>query len=96
MAPLGCRSFQKPSSPMTAIGVSANIGNRGCRPTAALRQRRRQRPDDRAIARKRTPICGGAMRIIAFITDAPTVCDILVHLGEFTAPPRIAPARVPK
>jgi hypothetical protein len=66
------------------------------RPTAALRQSRRQRPDDRAIARKRTPICSGAMRIIAFITDAPTVCDILVHLGEFTAPPRIAPARMPK
>jgi hypothetical protein len=36
------------------------------------------------------------MRIIAFITDAPTVCDILVHLGECTAPPRIAPVRVPK
>jgi hypothetical protein len=35
------------------------------------------------------------MRIIAFITDAPTVCDILAHLGEFTAPTRIAPARVP-
>jgi hypothetical protein len=35
------------------------------------------------------------MRIIAFITDAPTVCDILAHLGELTAPPRIAPARGP-
>jgi hypothetical protein len=23
------------------------------------------------------------MRIIAFITDTPTVCDILVHLGDF-------------
>ena len=41
------------------------------------------------------PICGGAMRIIAFITDAPTVRDLLVHLGEPTAPPRIAPARGP-
>ncbi len=35
------------------------------------------------------------MRSIAFITDAPTVRDILVHLGEPTAPPRIAPARGP-
>jgi hypothetical protein len=33
------------------------------------------------------------MRIIAFITDGPTVRDILDHLGEPTAPPRIAPAR---
>ena len=39
--------------------------------------------------------CGGAMRIIAFITDAPTVRDILAHLGEPTALPRIAPARAP-
>ena len=35
------------------------------------------------------------MRIIAFITDGPTVRDILGHLGEPTAPPRIAPARGP-
>jgi hypothetical protein len=35
------------------------------------------------------------MRIIAFITTAPTVRDILVHLGEPTAPPRVAPARGP-
>ena len=35
------------------------------------------------------------MRIIAFITDGPTLRDILVHLGEPTAPPRIAPARGP-
>jgi hypothetical protein len=41
------------------------------------------------------PDCGGAMRIIAFITDAPTVRDILDHLGEPTMPPRIAPARGP-
>jgi hypothetical protein len=41
------------------------------------------------------PRCGGAMRIIAFITDASTICNILVHLGEPTAPPRIAPARGP-
>ena len=36
-----------------------------------------------------------AHRIIAFITDAATVCGILAHLGEPTAPPRIAPARAP-
>jgi hypothetical protein len=41
------------------------------------------------------PDCGGAMRIIAFITDSPTVRDILGHRGEPTAPPRIAPARGP-
>jgi hypothetical protein len=39
--------------------------------------------------------CGADMRIIAFITDGPTVRDILAHLGEPTAPPRIAPARGP-
>jgi hypothetical protein len=41
------------------------------------------------------PTCGGAMRILAFITDTATVRDILAHLGEPTAPPRIAPARGP-
>jgi hypothetical protein len=35
------------------------------------------------------------MRVIAFITDPPTIHDILVHLGEPTAPPQIAPARGP-
>jgi hypothetical protein len=43
----------------------------------------------------RCPRCGAAMRIIAFITDGPTVRDILAHCGEPTAPPRIAPARGP-
>ena len=41
------------------------------------------------------PNCGGAMRIIAFITAGPTMRDILDHLGEPTAPPRIAPVRGP-
>jgi hypothetical protein len=41
------------------------------------------------------PLCGAEVRIIAFITEAPTVRDILAHLGEPTAPPRIAPARGP-
>ena len=39
--------------------------------------------------------CGAEMRIIAFITDPAPMRDILVHLGEPTAPPRIAPARGP-
>ena len=41
------------------------------------------------------PLFGAQMRIIAFITDGPTVRDILAHRGEPTAPPRIAPARGP-
>jgi hypothetical protein len=41
------------------------------------------------------PRRGAAMRIIAFVTDGPTVRDILAHLGEPTAPLRIAPARGP-
>ena len=41
------------------------------------------------------PLCGADMRVIAFITDPATMRDILVHLGEPTAPPRIAPARGP-
>jgi hypothetical protein len=41
------------------------------------------------------PLCGAEMRVIAFITDPPTIHDILVHLGEPAAPPRIAPARGP-
>jgi len=39
------------------------------------------------------PRCGAAMRIIAFVTDTSAIRDILLHLGEPTAPPRIAPAR---
>ena len=41
------------------------------------------------------PRCGGEMRIIAFITDAGAVRDILTHLGEPTSPPRLMPARAP-
>ena len=43
----------------------------------------------------RCSLCGVEMRIIAFLTDGPTVRDILDHLGEPTAPPQIAPARGP-
>jgi hypothetical protein len=35
------------------------------------------------------------MRILAFITEALAVRDILAHLGEPTSPPRLAPARDP-
>ncbi len=41
------------------------------------------------------PSCGGEMRIIAFLTDAGAVRDILIHLGEPTSPPRLMPARAP-
>ena len=41
------------------------------------------------------PKCGGEMKIIAFVTEAVVVRDILAHLGEPTAPPRMAPARGP-
>ena len=41
------------------------------------------------------PQCGGEIRIIALITDAAARRDILAHLGEPIAPPRIAPARGP-
>ena len=41
------------------------------------------------------PLCGAQTRIIAFITDPPILCEILHHVGEPTAPPRIAPARGP-
>ena len=40
------------------------------------------------------PRCG-EMRIIAFITDAGAMREILSHLGEPTSPPPIAPARGP-
>jgi hypothetical protein len=41
----------------------------------------------------RCPRGGAAMRIIASITDASTIRATLLHLGEPTAPPRLAPAR---
>ena len=41
------------------------------------------------------PRCGGERRIIAFLTDACAVREILSHLGEPTSPPPIAPAQGP-
>ena len=55
----------------------------------------RVRDDRAATLPLRCPLCGADMRIIAFITEAAVVRDILIHLGEPTAPPRIAPARGP-
>jgi hypothetical protein len=39
--------------------------------------------------------CGGEMRIIAVITDAGAVREILSHLGKATSPPRLMKARAP-
>ena len=41
------------------------------------------------------PICGGQMRIIAFITHSADIRHILEHIGVETEPPRITPARGP-
>jgi len=41
------------------------------------------------------PQCGGAMRIIAFITEAAVIQAILGHLGEPPQPRRLRPARRP-
>jgi hypothetical protein len=41
------------------------------------------------------PIRHSLMRILAFINVAGNLKKILDHIGEFTQPPRIAPARGP-
>ncbi len=41
------------------------------------------------------PICGGQMRIIAFITHSADIRHILDHIGADSEPPRIVPARGP-
>jgi hypothetical protein len=41
------------------------------------------------------PRCGGERRIIAFVTDAGAVREILSPLGEPTSPPRLMKARAP-
>ena len=38
------------------------------------------------------PLCGGQMRIIAFITHSADIGHILEHIGAQTKPPRITPA----
>ena len=42
-----------------------------------------------------SPLCGGEMKIIAFITEGTAIREILGHLGEPTSPPRLLPARGP-
>jgi hypothetical protein len=41
------------------------------------------------------PICGGQMRIIAFITHSADIRQILNHIGADSEPPHISPARGP-
>jgi hypothetical protein len=41
------------------------------------------------------PICGGQMRIIAFITHTANIRQILDHIGADSEPPRITQARGP-
>ena len=41
------------------------------------------------------PLCGGQMRIIAFITPSADIRHILEHIGADSEPPRIKPARGP-
>jgi len=55
-------------------------------------------PCSNAPCRRTSPpgSSGGEVRIIAFITDACAVRDILTHIGEPTSPPRLMPARAPR
>ena len=41
------------------------------------------------------PLCGGQMRLIAFITEGAQIRRILDHIGVDTEPPHISPARGP-
>ena len=41
------------------------------------------------------PLCGGQMRLIAFITEGTQIRKILDHIGVASEPPHIAPARGP-
>ena len=40
-------------------------------------------------------MCGGQMRLIAFITHSADIRQILEHIGVEPNPPRISPARGP-
>ncbi len=40
-------------------------------------------------------MCGGQMRLIAFITEGTETGKILEHIGVESEPPRISPARGP-
>ena len=39
------------------------------------------------------PICGGQIRLIAFMTEGTQIRKILDHIGVACEPPHIAPAR---
>jgi hypothetical protein len=41
------------------------------------------------------PLCGGQMRLIAFITKCVQIRKILDHIGVDSEPPHISPARGP-
>jgi len=41
------------------------------------------------------PLCGGQMRLIAFITHSAAIRQILDHIGADSEPPHISPARGP-
>ena len=41
------------------------------------------------------PMCGGQMRLIAFITEGTQIRKILDHIGVDLEPPHISPARGP-
>ena len=41
------------------------------------------------------PMCGGQMRLIAFITEGTQIRKILDHIGSDSEPPHISPARGP-
>jgi hypothetical protein len=40
-------------------------------------------------------MCGGHMRVIAFITHSADIRQILEHIGVESEPPKISPARGP-
>jgi hypothetical protein len=41
------------------------------------------------------PLCGGQMRLIAFVTEGTQIRKILDHIGVDSEPPHISPARGP-
>ncbi len=41
------------------------------------------------------PLCGGQIRLIAFITEGTQIEKILDHVGVDSQPPHISPARGP-
>ena len=66
----------------------------GCRsPARYLWAMLRARLDE--VFALRCPSCGAPMRIIAFITDTPTIRQILDPIGEPSTPPPLATARGP-